>query len=216
MSLKLRRLVLGGAAFLLALVVTVVAWRHDGGLQVRAASPVNNALNDTQSPTTPRSARYVGAYTVPLTADGNAAASGAGRVGEILGSSASSAAKAQTLLALFPQLPAAAQPAAAQHIVNLLPDTAYMSFVTQLTNVNASAEVRAVIYADLLHRPNAIKLPWLLAMARSPGVSQSGGAAALLQATLREDHGTNWNVWSERVSAWLQANPDVAEGNGSN
>ena len=120
------------------------------------------------------------------------------------------------MLALFPQLPAAAQPAAAHHIVNLLPDDSYPSFATHLTNANASAEVRAVIYADLLHRPNAIKLPWLLAVARSPGVSQAGEAAALLQATLREDHGANWNVWSERVRAWLQANPDVAAANASN
>lgn len=216
MSKKLRGLMFSGAAFLLMLLVTVVAWRRDGGLQVRAASVVNDALNDTQSPSSRRSARYVGAYTVPLTADGNAAASGSGRVGEVLVSSASSAAKAQTLLALFPQLPAAAQPAAAQHIVNLLPDTAYASFATQLTNANASAEVRAVIYADLLQRPNAIKLPWLLAMARSPGVSQAGEAAALLQATLREDHGANWNVWSERVGAWLQAHPDDFEVKGNN
>ncbi len=212
MSMKLRRLVLGGTAFLLALVVAVVAWRRDGGLRVRAASVVN----DTQSPASPQSTHYVGAYTVPLTADGNAAASGSGRVGEVLVSSASSSAKAQALLALFPQLPAAAQPAAAQHIMNLLPDTAYLSFAVNLTNANASAEVRAVIYADLLHRPNAIKLPWLLAVARSPGVSQSGEAAALLQATLREDHGANWNVWSERIRAWLQANPDVPEANVSN
>lgn len=209
MSMKLRRLVLGGAAFLLALVVAVVAWRRDGGLRVRAASVVN----DTQSPAGPQSTRYVGAYTVPLTADGNAAASGSGRVGEVLVSSASSSAKAQALLALFPQLSAAAQPAAAQHIVNLLPDAAYLSFAVNLTNANASTEVRAIIYTDLLHRPNAIKLPWLLTVARSPGVSQAGEAAALLQATLREDHGANWNVWSERIRAWLQANPDVPEAN---
>ena len=212
MSKKPRGLVLGGVTFLLALIVIVVAWQRDGGLHVRAASVVN----DTQSPSSPRSARYVGAYTVPLTADGNAAAAGSGQVGEVLVSSASSSAKAQALLALFPQLPAAAQPATAHHIVNLLPDTAYASFATHLTNANASAEVRAVIYADLLHRPNAIKLPWLLAMARSPGVSQASEAGALLQATLREDHGANWNVWSERISAWLQAHPDDFETKGSN
>lgn len=205
MSMKLRRLVLSGAAFLLALVVAGVAWRRDGGLRVRAAS----VANDTQSPASPRSARYVGAYTVPLTADGNAAASGSSQVGKVLGSSASSSAKAMALLALFPQLPAAEQPGAAQHIVNLLPDTAYAAFATHLTNANASAEVRAVIYADLLQRPNAIKLPWLLAVARTPGVSQAGEAAALLQATLREDHDANENVWSERISVWLQAHSDL-------
>jgi hypothetical protein len=134
-------------------------------------------------------------------------------VGEVLASNTSSSAKAQALLTLFPQLPVAAQPTTAQHIVNLLPDTAYSAFATHLTNANASAEVRAVIYADLLHRPNSIKLPWLLAVARSPGVSQAADAAVLLQATLREDHGANWNIWSERVRLWLQDHPDDADGN---
>ena len=126
---------------------------------------------------------------------------------------ASLASKAQSLVALFPQLPPAAQPAAAHHIVNLLPDGAYASFATQLTNASAATAVRAVIYADLLHRPNALKLPWLLAMARSSGVGQATEAVALLQATLREDHGTNWDAWSERIGAWLQAHPDESQVN---
>lgn len=209
MSLKLKRLVLGGVTFLVALTVIVVVWRRDAGLKVRAAS----TASDTPSPTNPKSVRYVGAYTVPLTPDSKAAAAAAARMSEVLGSSASSSAKAQSLVALFPQLPAAAQPGAAHHIVNLLPDSAYSSFATQLTNANASAEVRTVIYTDLLHRPNALKLPWLLAMARSPGVSQATAAAALLQATLREDHGMNWDAWSERIGAWLQAHPDESMAN---
>lgn len=212
MSKKLRGFVLGGVFFLLALAVIVGTWRRDAALPVRATSVVDN----TRPATSPRAPRYVGAYTVPLTADADAAASGSARMGQILVSSASSAEKAQTLLTLLPQLPIAAQTVAAQHIVNLLPDSAHAAFATQLTNASASAEVRAVIYADLLQRRNAIKLPWLLAMARSPGVSQAGEAARLLQATLREDHGANWNVWSERISAWLQAHPEESQAKVSN
>lgn len=209
MSLKLKRLVLGGVTSLVALTIIVVVWHRHAGLKVRAAS----TESDTPSPTDPKSVRYVGAYTVPLTTDDKAAAAASARMSEVLGSSANSSAKAQSLVAVFPQLPAAAQPAAAHHIVNLLPDSAYSSFATQLTNANATAEVRAVIYADLLHRPNALKLPWLLAMARSPGVAQAAQAAALLQATLGEDHGTDWDAWSERIGAWLQAHPDESLAN---
>lgn len=209
MSLKLKKLLLAGVAFLLVIVATVVAWRRDAGLPV-GATPV---ARDPQEAAAPRSARYVGAYTVPLTPEGNTAATGSERMGEVLSSTASSSAKAQALLTLFPQLPATAQPAAAHHIVNLLPDAAYGAFATHLTNANASAEVRTIIYTDLLQRPNGIKLPWLLAVARSPGGSQAGEAARLLQATLREDHGANWNVWSERIRLWLQTHPDDAEGN---
>ena len=205
MSPKQRNWVVGGAVFLLALVVTFIAWRQDRGLAVSAAS----VIDDTQSPVGTRSTRYVGAYTVPLTVEGSATSISPNRIGDVLVSSSSSAEKAQTLVALFPQLPANAQPAAAHHIVNLLPDIAYSSFATNLTNASATAEVRAVIYADLLHRPNAIKLPWLLAIARSPGVNQASEAVALLQATLRQDHGSNWEAWSEQISAWLQANPEM-------
>jgi len=212
MRIKLRKLALGGTALLITTVVTVVLWRRDGGLPVHAVS----TAPDLQSSTAPRSPRYVGAYTIPLTSTDNGAASGAERVSEVLTSTASSTAKAQALLGLFPQLPAVEQATAAHHIVNLLPDDSYPSFATQLTNANASAEVRAIIYADLLQRPNAIKLPWLLAIARSPWVGQASEAALLLQATLREDHGTNWSVWSERVSAWLQANPDAAAAKAGN
>ncbi len=212
MRIKRRKLALGGTALLITMVVTAVVWRRDGSLPVRAVS----VAPDSQPSAAPRSPRYVGAYTIPLTTTDNAAASGSEHVSEVLTSTASSTAKAQALLAMFPQLSATAQTAAAHHIVNLLPDDSYPSFAPHLTNVNASAEVRAIIYADLLQRPNAIKLPWLLVIARSPEVSQAGEAALLLQATLREDHGTNWSVWSERVSAWLQANPDAAAAKASN
>jgi len=209
MSLKRKWLVLGGVTFLVALMVIVVVWQREAPLKVRATSTVT----DTPSPTDPKSVRYVGAYTVPLTPDSKAAAAATARMSEVLGSSASSSTKAQPLVTVFPQLPAAAQPGTAHHIVNLLPDSAYPSFATQLTNANASAEVRAVIYADLLHRPNALKLPWLLAMARSPGVAQATEAAALLQATLREDHGTNRDAWSERIGVSLQAHPEESLAN---
>jgi hypothetical protein len=206
-SKKLSTWVFGGLAVLLALGIARVTWRHEGVLRVRAATLVD----ETRPPAQSRSVRYVGAYTIPLTAEGNPATSGANSVSEVLVSNTNSSAKALALAALYPQLPGDAQTVVAQHIVNLLPDSAYSSFAPHLTNANVLAEVRAVIYADLLQRPNSIKLPWLLAVARSPGVSQSGQAAALLQATLREDHGANWNVWSERIHTWLQANPEVSD-----
>ncbi len=211
MRWKIKTFALAGTAFLLALVVVVLAWRRDDGMPVSAA-PVRD---EPSSATSSQSSRYVGAYTVALTADGDAAAAKSDRMGEVLASNTSSSAKAQALLTMFPQLPAAAQPTAAQHIVNLLPDPSYDSFATHLTNANASAEVRAIIYADLLRRPNHIRLPWLLAVARSPGISQSADAAGLLQATLREDHGANWKLWSERVRLWLEAHPDDSGGNAS-
>lgn len=116
--------------------------------------------------------------------------------------------QAKSLLAQFPNLPPAGQLEAAHHISNLLPDDAYAAWASQLTNAAVSPEARSVIYADLLHRPNSIKLPLLLQLARSPQSPDSARATQLLRATLRVDHGSDWNAWSLRIQAWLAANPD--------
>jgi hypothetical protein len=49
----------------------------------------------------------------------------------------------------------------------------------------------------------------LLEVARSSS-SQSGDAVQLLRNSLREDYGTDWNAWSQRIQEWLKANPDLA------
>jgi hypothetical protein len=70
--------------------------------------------------------------------------------------------------------------------------------------------VHSVIYADLMQRPNSIKLPMLLQLARSPSSPKAADAAQVLRATLREDHGSDWSTWRARIQAWLKANPDPA------
>jgi len=123
-------------------------------------------------------------------------------------SGASTAEQAKNLLVQFPNLPPAGQFVAAHHISNLLPDDAYEPWAGYLTNAAVSPEARNVIYADLLYRPNSIKLPLLLQLARSPSSPQAAAATQVLRATLREDHGSDWNAWQSRVATWLQANPD--------
>jgi hypothetical protein len=131
-------------------------------------------------------------------------------VSDVFAAGASTSEQANSLLAQFQNLPPAGQFQAAHHISNLLPDDSYGAWAGYLTNAAVSPEVRSVIYADLLHRPNTIKLPLLLQLARSPAAPDSAGAAQLLRATLREDHGSDWNAWQWRIQAWLKANPDPA------
>jgi len=129
-------------------------------------------------------------------------------LGDVIRSGASPADQARSLLAQFPNLPPAGQSQAAHHISNLLPDDSYGAWAGYLTNSSVSLEARNVIYADLLHRPNAIKLPLLVQLARSSPPPQAAEATQLLRATLREDYGSDWNAWQLRVEAWLKANPD--------
>lgn len=118
------------------------------------------------------------------------------------------AGSAQMLLNALPTLPVAGQVEAAQHIVNLLPDNAYVSAGAYLTNTAVAADVREVLFSDLLNRPNPIKLAWLLEVARTPGHDQAAEARDTLEVFLGEDYGANWNVWSDKIRVWLRDNPE--------
>jgi len=130
------------------------------------------------------------------------------KVSNTLDPALSTSDQAKSLLALFPTLPPAGQFEAAHHISNLLPDDSYATWAGYLTNSAVSAEAQRVIYADLLHRPNSLKLPLLVALARTPSSPNSTSAAQLLRATLREDYGSDWNAWQLGIQAWLKENPD--------
>ena len=122
-------------------------------------------------------------------------------------SGATPADQAKNLMAQFPTLPPAGQFEAANHISNLLPDESYATWAGYLTNASIPPNVRGVIYADLQRRPNSIRLPMLLQVARSSS-SQASDAAQLLRNALGDDYGNDWNAWSARIQDWLKSNPD--------
>jgi hypothetical protein len=131
------------------------------------------------------------------------------QVGAVMASGGSTTNQAINLLAMFPNLPPEAQLEAAQHASRLLPNDFFGALGTQLTNATASTAVRRVILADLLTRPNHLKLPWLVEAAQSAGFEdQSAEALLLLRSALREDHGSDWSRWRERVAVWLRQHPE--------
>ena len=71
-----------------------------------------------------------------------------------------------------------------------------------------AADVREVLFSDLLNRPNSIKLAWLLEVARTPGLDLAAEAKDTLEVFLGEDYGANWNVWSDKIRVWLRDNPE--------
>ena len=130
------------------------------------------------------------------------------QLGAVLSSGSSSTNQAITLLAMFPNLPAEGQVEAVQHATRLLPGEYFGALGAQMTNAAVAPAVRRAIFADLLARPNALKLPWLVELARVPMEGQSDEALFLLKSQLREDHGTNWPLWRERAAVWLSLHPD--------
>jgi hypothetical protein len=130
-----------------------------------------------------------------------------GQLSSVLTSGNAPAAQGNTLLAMLPQTPAEGQVEVAQHAGRLLADASFAGFGSQLTNAATPAAVRRVVFADLLSRPNSVKLPWLIEVARSPVDNQSGEALLILKSILREDYGTDWNAWRERSVIWMMENP---------
>ena len=117
-------------------------------------------------------------------------------------------AKAKQLLELLPRFPEAGQVEAAQHIANLIADEDYAPFGAYFTNTNTSVEIQEIILADLLGRPNSIKLPLLLESARLPQHAKAAEAKELLELYLEKDYGEDWELWQKNVEEWLKANPD--------
>jgi len=131
-----------------------------------------------------------------------------GRLDEILGSDGDETQKAKQMLAIFPSLPSEGQVEAAQHLSNLLPDSEYAPMGKMLTDTKLPDSVIDVLMVDLLNRPNAIKLPLLLDVARAPEHPKATEAKDLLELYLDEDYGTDWNKWQAKMQQWLKDNPD--------
>lgn len=117
-------------------------------------------------------------------------------------------AKAEKLLALFPSLPPEAQLEAARHIVNLTSDEHYPRIHQHVTNPVTSDEVREELFSDLLNRPNSLKLPALLDIARNPQHPETSQARDILEVYLEDDYGNDWLKWEQKMNDWLKDNSD--------
>ena len=129
------------------------------------------------------------------------------RIDELLKADTASADKAQRLIELYPRLPEEGQVEAAQHLANLLPNEEYAPLGRYLADPKTSAGVLAVLMADVLNRPNELKLPLLLEVARNPDHVKAGDAKRVLELYLDHDYGTNWDAWQAQMQEWLQNNP---------
>ena len=127
---------------------------------------------------------------------------------EILGSASPDEDKARQMLEIFPRLPADGQEEAAQHLSNLLPDQDFGLLQAHLTNAALAENVLEVLLDDVLNRPNSLKLPALLEVARSPQHPKAAEAKDFLELFLEEDYGDDWAKWQTRMQEWLKDNPD--------
>ena len=130
------------------------------------------------------------------------------KVDDLLGSTNSDSDKAKQMLEMFPQLPADGQEEVARHLSNLVADQDYGAMRAYLTNASLPAAVLEVLFGDVLNRPNDLKLPALLEVARTPEHPKATEAKDVLQLFLEEDYGNDWDKWQAKMEEWLKANPD--------
>jgi len=138
----------------------------------------------------------------------NAVAGWEDKVDGILGSASPEPEKARQMLEMFPTLPADGQEEVARHLSNLVPDQDYGLMRGCLTNASLPEDVLDVLLDDALNRPNSLKLPALLEVARSPQHPKAAEAKDFLELFLEEDYGNDWGKWQTQMEQWLKENPD--------
>jgi hypothetical protein len=130
------------------------------------------------------------------------------KIDDIIGSDDADTNKVKQLFALFPQLPPDEQEDAVSHLSNLVEDNNYAPLGEMLKNPKLSEGVQDELMSDVLNRPNNVKLPLLLDVARNPDHAKRDEAKDLLELYLGEDYGTDWKTWQDKMTAWLKENPE--------
>jgi len=130
------------------------------------------------------------------------------RVDEILTAEGPENEKAKKMLEMFPNLPEEGQVEVAQHLSNLVADEDYASLARLLTDPSVPESVLDILFGDVLNRPNSLKLPALLDVARDPENPKASEARDILELFLEEDYGADWNIWQVKMEQWLKDNPD--------
>ena len=129
-------------------------------------------------------------------------------IDSIVGSDDADTNKVKQLFELFPKLPPDGQEEVVQHLSNLVEDTNYAQLGALMTNDSLSEGVLDELLADLLNRPNSVKLPMLLDVAQDPDNVKNSEAKDLLELYLGDDYGTNWSAWQTSMNNWMTQNPD--------
>jgi hypothetical protein len=128
----------------------------------------------------------------------------AGAIDSVLRDMSDPGEKSRRLLELLPHLPAALQPEAAQHLVNLATDATPDVLLNPLHDLTVAPAAHAILLLGLLQRADHVRLPTLLDLARNPEHPKSAQALEYLHFLLESDHGTDWLKWEQLIAARLK------------
>ncbi len=110
------------------------------------------------------------------------------------------------LLDLLPALPVQARETAAEEAIKRIPNADYSVVIPTLINPQTYSLTHAVLLKDLMERPDSVRLPALLQIARTPQHPLAASAHDNLDGLLGQDYGTDWTRWDTAVRATLTKN----------
>ncbi len=115
--------------------------------------------------------------------------------------------KGRLLLEMLPGLPVEGRESTAEHAISQLSDADYRFAQAVITNPATYPPALAVLWADMMGRPEAVSLPTLLQVARNSSHPYAPHARENLDLLLGQDFGTDWPRWETAIREKLAKEP---------
>ena len=112
---------------------------------------------------------------------------------------ATEAEKARGLLQLLPTISAEGAETCAEEAVKRLPNEEYRHAQSVVTNPGTYGLALGVLFADLMERPDNLRLPTLVTIARNATHPYASPAHDNLEFLLGQDYGSDWARWEAAV-----------------
>lgn len=107
--------------------------------------------------------------------------------------------KARLILELLPGLPVEGRQPATEEALRRLPGEDYRFAQAVLLNPSTYPPALAVLWADLMERPEQVSLPTLLQVARNSAHPYAPYAVENLELLLGQNHGQQWPQWEAAI-----------------
>jgi hypothetical protein len=115
--------------------------------------------------------------------------------------------KGRRLLETIPTMPVDGREAAAEEAIKRIPNAQYQSAQAALSNPAMFGTSLTVLYADLMNRPDEIRLPTLLMIARNNQHPYAPTARDNLNLVLGKNLGTDWTGWDAAIRQHIAVKP---------
>lgn len=118
---------------------------------------------------------------------------------------ATDAEKAIALFQLLPSMPAEGAETCAEEAIKRLPNSEYRHAQAAVSNPGTYGLALGILFADLMERPDNLRLPTLVTIARNSAHPYAGPARDNLEFFLGRDLGDDWVRWEAVVREKLSS-----------